>query len=77
MHHGKPVFLAHRTALPEVGGPAAHYFHSFDPTHMQETLEQGLAKFTADKARKVREHASAFTWQKTAKAYLDLYESVL
>jgi glycosyltransferase involved in cell wall biosynthesis len=77
MHHGKPVFLAHRTALPEVGGPAAHYFHSFDPTHMQETLEQGLAKFTADRARKVREHASAFSWQKTAKAYLDLYESVL
>ncbi|MGX9217567.1 glycosyltransferase family 4 protein [Massilia varians] len=78
MHHGRPVFLSRFTSLPEVGGDAAFYFDSFDPDHMAEVLNKGLARFAReDGARRAREHASRFSWEKAGAAYLDLYRQVL
>jgi glycosyltransferase involved in cell wall biosynthesis len=78
MHHGKPVFLSKLTSLPEVGGDAAYYFDNFDPGHMAEVLERGLAHFAAhDGAGAVRRRASMFTWEQTGAAYLALYRSCL
>jgi glycosyltransferase involved in cell wall biosynthesis len=78
MHHGKPVFLSTMTSLPEVGGDAACYFRNFDPDHMAQVLEQGLAGFEAgDGARRVRARAAAFSWEKAGAAYLDLYRDCL
>ena len=78
MHHGKPVFLSSLTSLPEIGGDAAYYFGNFDPDHMAEVLERGLLHFAAnDGAVTVRRHASQFTWEKTAAAYLALYRSCM
>jgi len=34
MYFGKPVFLSREGSLPEIGGNAAYYFHSFDPGQM-------------------------------------------
>jgi glycosyltransferase involved in cell wall biosynthesis len=77
MHHGKPVFLSRLTSLPEVGGDAAYYFENFEPDHMAEVLEQGLADFSSsDGAARVRSHAAQFTWAKAGAAYLDLYRSL-
>ena len=77
MHHGKPVFLSTLTSLPEVGGDAAYYFDSFEPAHMKQALEAGLAHFTNGGADRVRRRAAQFTWAQAAAAYLDLYRRCL
>lgn len=74
MHYGKPVFLSNHTSLPEIGSDAAYYFQDFEPGHMQDVLVTGLANFkSSDMAQKARNRAAQFTWEKTAKAYLQLY----
>jgi glycosyltransferase involved in cell wall biosynthesis len=77
MHHGKPVFLSTLTSLPEVGADAAYYFENFEPAHMAQVLERGLAHFAAnDGAAAVRQRASGFTWEQAAARYLSLYRSL-
>ena len=77
MHHGKPVFLSTHTSLPEIGGDAAYYFDTFEPAHMAQVLERGMADFAAnDGPARVRAHASQFTWEKAGAAYLALYRSL-
>jgi glycosyltransferase involved in cell wall biosynthesis len=45
---------------------------------MTDVLENGLARFAReDGARRAREHASRFSWEKAGAAYLDLYRQVL
>ncbi len=73
MHFGKPVFLARRTCLPEIGGDAAHYFDHFEPEAMRRVVEQGLAGHDAARAAAVRAHAARFSWDDAAAAYLALY----
>ena len=78
MHFGKPVFLARRTCLPEIGGEAADYFDDFAPAHMRSVVEQGLARFAdPSRAQFVRDHAAQFDWDRAAEAYLDLYRKLL
>ena len=79
MHFGRPVFLARRTCLPEIGGEAADYFDDFAPQAMRAVVEQGLARHAADPARAdaVRAHAAQFDWDRAAGAYLALYERLL
>ena len=78
MHFGKPVFLARRTCLPEIGGDAADYFDDFEPTRMRAVVEQGLARFAdPGRAQAVRDHAAQFDWDRAADAYLDLYRDLL
>ena len=78
MHFGKPVFLARRTCLPEIGGSAAHYFDDFEPAAMRAVIEAGLRQAdlpgTADA---VRAHAAQFSWDRAADAYLALYARLL
>jgi glycosyltransferase involved in cell wall biosynthesis len=78
MHFGKPVFLARRTSLPEVGGAVAHYFDSFDPAAMQAVVQQGLLAHQAPgAAQAVQAHAAQFNWDRCADAYLALYAQLL
>jgi glycosyltransferase involved in cell wall biosynthesis len=78
MHHGRPVFLSRYTSLPEIGGDAACYFDDFTPEHMRAVLADGLARFnTQDGARRARDHAARFTWQRAAQQYLALYAETL
>jgi glycosyltransferase involved in cell wall biosynthesis len=78
MHYGKPVFLSNHTSLPEIGGDAAYYFDNFEPEHMQTTLENGLNDFShGSMSAKAKNRASQFTWEQTAKAYLNLYRTLL
>ena len=74
MYFGKPVFLARRTCLPEIGGDAADYFDDFDPASMKRVVEQGLRRhLEPGRAEAVRAHAAQFDWERTAAAYLALY----
>lgn len=78
MHFGKPVFLARRTCLPEIGGDAAAYFDHFDPVHMKAVVQQGLARhIEAGRAEAVKAHAAQFDWDRAAMGYLALYRRLL
>lgn len=78
MHFGKPVFLARRTCLPEIGGDAADYFDDFDPAAMKRVVEHGLARQRMPgRADAIRAHAAQFDWDRAAAAYLALYRRLL
>ena len=78
MHFGKPVFLARRTCLPEIGGSAADYFDSFEPQAMQQVVQQGLLRsLQTGRALAVQQHAAQFDWDRAASAYLALYRRLL
>lgn len=75
MHFGKPVFLARRSCLPEIGGTAAFYFDSFDGLAMKRVVQQGLAQPLP--AAQVQAHAAQFDWDRCAQNYLALYRRLL
>jgi glycosyltransferase involved in cell wall biosynthesis len=76
MSFGKPVFLSNLTSLPEIGGNEAFYWDNFEATHMRHVFEKGMQCFTNDKGKeeRLRQYASDFSWERTAEAYLSLYE---
>ena len=78
MHFGKPVFLARRTCLPEIGGDAAEYFDDFGPATMKRIVEAGLQRHAQPgRAEAVRRHAAQFDWDRAAAQYLALYARLL
>lgn len=79
MSQGVPVFLSRKTSLPEVGGPLAYFFDTFDPEHMVTVFEKGFADFLSKPhlSQAFKLHASQFSWEKAAIEYRQLYESVL
>jgi glycosyltransferase involved in cell wall biosynthesis len=78
MHFGKPVFLARRTSLPEIGGEVAFYFDEFEPAAMRAVVESGLMRARDPGfAEQVRSHAARFDWDRAAAAYLALYVRLL
>ena len=78
MHFGKPVFLAPRTSLPEIGGEAADYFNDFAPEAMKQVVQLGLQRNALPgRAAAIRQHAAQFDWDRTAAAYMALYRRLL
>lgn len=78
MHFGKPVVLARRTCLPEIGGDAADYLDSFEPQTMKQVVQQALQRHRQPgRADAIREHAAQFDWDRAATAYLALYARLL
>lgn len=80
MKFGKPVFLANKTSLPEIGGEAAYYWDDFDPEKMKKIVLKGLHDFKSHQAEREKallERASFFSWEKAAKQYSEVYESLL
>jgi glycosyltransferase involved in cell wall biosynthesis len=78
MHFGKPVFLARRTSLPEIGGEAADYFDDFEPATMRLVVERGLARAKEPgRADAIRAHAARYDWDAAGAAYLALYARLL
>ncbi|MDP3083141.1 MAG: glycosyltransferase family 1 protein [Rubrivivax sp.] len=78
MHFGKPVFLARRTCLPEIGGDAASYFDDFDPATMRRVVEHGLRQAQQPgRSAAVQAHAAQFDWDRCAADYLALYRRLL
>ena len=77
MSVGKPTFLSGHTALPEIGGDKAFYFHDFNADNMVDVLEKGMERYHSDGMQeKIIEHSSAFNWNRTAETYLDIYRSL-
>lgn len=80
MSYGKPVFLSNKSSLPEVGGKHAFYWDNFEPEYMAKILQNGMIEFKNTKSTfeaNLIAHANSYSWDKTAKAYLDVYKSLL
>ena len=77
MYFGKPVFLSRLTSLPEVGGPVAHYFDSFEGSAMRRVIESALASHTRGNAEAIMAHARRFDWKRCADAHIALYLKLL
>jgi glycosyltransferase involved in cell wall biosynthesis len=78
MSLGKPVFLSTFTSLPEVGGTEAFYWESFDPDAMTAVFESGIEEYRRDigKATRIMQWAENFSWENTARRYLDFYAAI-
>lgn len=80
MAYGKPVFLANRTSLPEIGGEYSFYWDEFDPDYMAAVFENGMKTFEANKItyqKELKKRAQQFNWDTTAKEYIKLYSKIL
>jgi glycosyltransferase involved in cell wall biosynthesis len=78
MSFGKPLFLSSLTSLPEIGGEVAYYFRNFEPSHMQQVLQEGLDEFSkSELTEKILERSRQFNWEVKAKEYLNVYKTLL
>ena len=80
MYYQKPIFLSDRTSLPEIGGNHVFYFdHNFDPDTMLEQFHHGMEIFARGGIDMdlMRQHALSFSWERTARRYIDIYNDLL
>lgn len=74
---GAPLIASDRAALPEAGGDAALYFDPTQPAELVKHLEtvMGLsAEERADLVRRSLESAARFSWERTARETLAVFE---
>jgi glycosyltransferase involved in cell wall biosynthesis len=76
MARGTPVACAAATALPETAGGAAALFAPGDADALVEALQTVLAN-RGDYARRGRERAAQFSWERSARATWDVYRELL
>ena len=79
MSHELPVASSNATCLPEVLGEAAIYF---DPRSISEMAESMLSVLTDEKLakdliKKGNKQVKKYSWKKTAKDTLEIYEKAL
>jgi len=78
MYFGKPVFLSDKTSLPEIGGDCAFYFNSFEPEKMQQVFTNGMHSYIKSYMEPdIIKRAASFTWENTARNYINLYQELL
>src|SRR6185436_20021663 len=77
MSFGKPVFISKLTSLPEIGGNAAFYFSSFDESHIQHAYHQGMSRYqNEDMADLIKKRSQDYSWEKSARDYVRVYQSL-
>ncbi|NTV16613.1 MAG: glycosyltransferase family 4 protein [Chlorobiaceae bacterium] len=72
---GTPVVTCRNSSLSEVGGEAAVYVEPDDVNTMADlmiTFDRGFSGYD-DLVDRSLAHASSFTWERTAGAYIDFY----
>jgi glycosyltransferase involved in cell wall biosynthesis len=74
-----PVACSNRSSLPEVAGDAALLFDPEDTDAIRAALERllGDAALRAELARRGRERATLFTWERTADGTAAAYARAL
>ena len=80
MRFGKPVFLANRTSLPEIGGEYAFYWDTFEPEHMFQVFEEGMHTYQTnleDYKEAYISRAKSFDWDASAREYENVYRTLL
>lgn len=76
---GSPVCASLASSLPEVGGEAALYFDPFVPEHMTDVVRLVLTDgaLAEEMRRKGLERAKQYSWERTARQTIALYEQLL
>jgi glycosyltransferase involved in cell wall biosynthesis len=77
---GKPVFTSTFASLPEIGGQHAFYWENFDPDHMAEVMQKGLADYDRQPdefSASMRNYAQKFSWNQCIDNYLSMYREVI
>ncbi|MFQ5730140.1 MAG: glycosyltransferase family 4 protein [Waddliaceae bacterium] len=79
MRFGKPVFLSTWSSLPEIGGDYAYYWKDFSPEIMKKVFLRKMTEFknNPNLAKKLKEYAESFNWDRTVDAYLKIYKDIL
>lgn len=77
MSLGKPLFLANKTALPEIGKDVAFYFKDFTALQMQNDFASGMERYQNTTMKDdIKKRGSEFCWEKAALQYLDIYRTL-
>ena len=77
MFFGKPVFLSSEGSLPEIGGNAAYYFLSFEPSQMIDDFMRGMEDYNKRCPQEfIKQRASLFSYDSAAKAIINIYHQV-
>jgi glycosyltransferase involved in cell wall biosynthesis len=73
---GTPVLTSNTSAIPEAGGPHAHFFDPASVESMAHEIDRAIRDYVPRFAR-MREAAIArartFTWQRAAALHADVY----
>lgn len=79
MVHGAPVVSSNATCLPEVYGPAAHYFDPYNVPAMANAINDVLTdrKLRQELIDKGLEQVKKYSWRKMAEQALEVYEKAL
>lgn len=79
MGTGTPVVIANRSSLPEIAGGAAIQADPDDAEALAQAMRQVLddASLRDSLVRRGRANAARFTWERTARETLALYQRVL
>ena len=78
MAHGCPVACSGTSSLPEVVGDAAELFDPGEPAAIAAAVERvvGAAGRADELRRRGRSRAAAFSWDRCARAHVDVYRDV-
>ena len=79
MGYGVPVVSSNATCLPEVYGPAAHYFNPLDTSDIAEAIDQVLSddKLRIRLAKAGFKQNKKYSWKKQAQETYKVYMKVL
>ncbi len=79
MMHGAPVVSSNATCLPEVYGPAAHYFDPLDIQNMADVIDEVLTdkKLRAELIKRGHEQVKKYSWRRMAEQTMAVYQKVL
>jgi glycosyltransferase involved in cell wall biosynthesis len=77
MSVGKPLFLANKTSLPEIGKDVAFYFKDFNGQQMQNVFSSGMKTYSNSNMKDaIKKRSTDFSWEKASKQYLEIYRSL-
>ena len=76
---GTPVITSNVSSLPEVGGDAVMYCNPYDVEDIKNKIEMVLndEKLQQEMIQKGLQRVKKFTWEKSAKKHLEVFEEVL
>ena len=79
MSCGTPVVTSNVSSMPEVSGDAAHYVNPEDEASIAEGVMSVLQdrEYQRELSRRGLARAKLFSWQRTARETIQIYEKVL
>jgi glycosyltransferase involved in cell wall biosynthesis len=80
LNFNKPIFLYHKTSLPEIGGDACFYWYNLDDKYMAKKVIEKLGYYNENKDEihnKISQQLVKFDWDKAAQLYEEIYSQYI